>query len=156
MMEGFRQFRKELSDKDDTYPQHGRFNVIIDRRDCYTKSNDTDELIIFDPPNDCNTIPHQHLAEKYFDLSRMCLIPKSDYKSLDEVKCYLYWQGQGHRFYPNDIKKVLPNIFNMNQENKAFIKSKEAKELINRMKISDKKFEKFYRGLNGLHQAQPM
>merc|ERR1719245_1840944 len=183
MMEGFRQFRKELSDKDDTYPQHGRFNVIIDRRDCYTKSNDTDPLIMFDPPNDCNSIPHQHLAEKYFDLSRICLIPRSGYKpwnerngndkaidsttaaqgqimtlsyhswASDEIKCYLYWQGQCHRFYPEDISKLLPNIFNMNKGNKGFIESDELNPLLNRMKIQDTKFENFYRKLHGLQPS---
>merc|ERR1712228_697917 len=34
-------------------------------------------------------------------------------KAVDEVKCYLYWNGQIIRFMPEDIRNVFPKIFNM-------------------------------------------
>merc|ERR1712176_564639 len=80
LIKGFREVREQLNNQNGSCLQYRRFNTIIDRRDFYKNNgNHNDKLIIFEPPSDCNTIPHQHLAEKYFDLSRMCLIPRSGY-----------------------------------------------------------------------------
>ena len=70
----------------------------------------------------------------------------------DEIKCYLLWQGQCHRFYPQDIIDVLPSIFVKSDKNKAFAISEEAQRLANKMTtfIPDNKFERFYRGVHGM------
>ena len=72
--------------------------------------------------------------------------------SSGEIKCYLLWQGQCHRFYMQDIITLLPEIFIKNNENQHFAASDYAKRLVNNMTennlISDKKFEQFYRAFN--------
>lgn len=69
-----------------SYPQHRRINIVIDRR---KKDEDQNKLIMFIPPNDCNTIPSRHIPEKYFDLSRICLIPRSGI-NIYVIREYLY------------------------------------------------------------------
>lgn len=71
----------------------------------------------------------------------------------EEIKLYLYWKSQCHRFYPEDVIGVLPKIFNMNQENKDFIESDDTKRLLDQMEISDRKFEEFYRRLHHLQKS---
>eukprot|EP01084_Bolivina_argentea_P312447 540926_1 len=34
-------------------------------------------------------------------------------KEQDQIKCYLYWNGQTIRFMPEDVKIILPRIFNL-------------------------------------------
>eukprot|EP01084_Bolivina_argentea_P107932 192919_1 len=47
-------------------------------------------------------------------------------KSKDEVKMYLYFNGQMIRFMPKDIKIILPLLFNMEYgDNNGFIKNTE-------------------------------
>eukprot|EP01083_Nonionella_stella_P100251 282482_1 len=189
LQDGFFQLRDKIQNKDKTYPSGRRFNMIIDRRvQSKTHKNDKDVLIMFEPPADCNRLPKISIPETYFDLSRLCLIPKEGYvechkrtpddeahtKSInattvshgqiftlsyhvwaaDAIKCYLLWQGQCHRFYPQDILELLPFIFEKNTQNKQFIASNMAKKLIMEMPLMDTRFEKFYRGLNRLHEYE--
>ena len=43
-------------------------------------------------------------------------------KSPTVVKCYLYWNGQGMRFFPEDIRTVLPKIFDLDSHgNREFL-----------------------------------
>ena len=70
-------------------------------------------------------------------------------KAVDEVKCYLYWNGQIIRFMPTDIGTVLPKIFSMdwcNGENAKWLEdSKGFDELVQEMNavIKDLHFEGF-------------
>ena len=70
------EFKQKLTDIDETtYPQFQRVNVVIDRRATEDNKN---KIIMFQPPDDCNTIPNAEIPpEYYFDLSRRCLIPRS-------------------------------------------------------------------------------
>lgn len=77
--------------------------------------------------------------------------------SKDEIRCYLFYQGQCFRFYGEDLINVLP-IF--------FVDSKRARNIMltkyNHEKkwrkafdefcktFDDTKFEKFYHGLTGV------
>ena len=74
MKECFKDFKAKLKNIDTkTYPQFKRVNVIFDRRD-----KNKQALIIFQPPDTCDTIPNELIPpEYYFDLSRRCLIPRS-------------------------------------------------------------------------------
>ena len=74
----------------------------------------------------------------------------------DEIKCYLVWNGQYHRFYPQDIINVLPTIFVKSYENNKFATSREAMKLINDMYelIRDNKFEEFHRTVNGMKENE--
>ena len=58
----------------------------------------------------------------------------------------MLWNGQNHRFYPQDIVDVLPKIFKMDEKEKEeFITSDDTKIKIKQMKdFKDSKFETFY------------
>ena len=66
--------------------------------------------------------------------------------SQDEMRAYLFINGQSVRFFNQDIINLLPKYFSDNQENKRFINSDHAKELIEstKGKLNDTQFEKFY------------
>lgn len=68
----------------------------------------------------------------------------------EEIRCYLLWQGQRHRFYPQDLLNVLPEIFIKSNKNQHFAKSDYAKRMVNDMTglICDDRFEQFHRAVN--------
>eukprot|EP01084_Bolivina_argentea_P166706 289385_1 len=101
-----------------------------------------DSLTFFDPPINCNTTPNeQHVPEWSFAASRQCIIPGDGYnagegvcknnldcisksngqlitfsfhiEAPDEIKCYLFYEGQASRFYAQDILQVFPRLFDM-------------------------------------------
>ena len=78
--------------------------------------------------------------------------------AVDDIKCYLLWQGCSQRFYPQDIVEVLPKFFVCDDRdkfgNKAFAESVEIKRLVSNMKIEDTKFEEFHRSINRLSQEK--
>ena len=66
----------------------------------------------------------------------------------DDIKCYLLWNGQNHRFYPQDILDVFPEIFKMDEKESEEFES-EGKEELKKMiaeirPFTDTKFEQFY------------
>ena len=67
---------------------------------------------------------------------------------MDEIRCYLYWNGRSLRFYPQDIVQVLPSLFAENyKKNASFKDSEDAQRMIQEMLIKDKYFEHFYNDL---------
>ncbi len=45
-------------------------------------------------------------------------------EAADEIKCYLFYEGQASRFYGQDILQVFPTLFDMEyKNNKEFIQS---------------------------------
>merc|ERR1712216_808226 len=63
----------------------------------------------------------------------------------NEVRVYLYNNGQCIRFMPNDIIDLLPIFFNKSEENIEFTKSEAAKKLANIMmdNVRDIHFDAF-------------
>merc|ERR1712154_501383 len=64
-------------------------------------------------------------------------------KQENVIKLYLYMNGQCIRFMPEDVKAVLPVLFNMEfGDNKQWIKTKEADSLIKQMNrgLKDEQF----------------
>merc|ERR1712228_255523 len=142
-----------------------------------------DELIFFEPPNDCNKLPkEEHVPMVYFETSRTCIIPRVGYgddrpyiedpkerilkatitsrmhcngamlmlsfhvESKDEIRCYMYLNGQIMRFMPNDIRVLLPKFFDKEfGDNKGFAESKDAQKLVDAMKenLRDVRFNAF-------------
>ena len=49
------------------------------------------------------------------------------------------------RFFPDEIKLVFPEIFNMEEKNQAFMQSQDLEELIKSMKerLKDRYFDSF-------------
>eukprot|EP00486_Rosalina_sp_Unknown_P006726 CAMPEP_0201572136 /NCGR_PEP_ID=MMETSP0190_2-20130828/15242_1 /ASSEMBLY_ACC=CAM_ASM_000263 /TAXON_ID=37353 /ORGANISM="Rosalina sp." /LENGTH=552 /DNA_ID=CAMNT_0047997527 /DNA_START=28 /DNA_END=1686 /DNA_ORIENTATION=- len=65
----------------------------------------------------------------------------------DEIRCYMYLNGQVLRFLPGDIIKVLPRFFDSKfGDNETFPESEEAQQLIDEMdkKLRDEHFMAFY------------
>jgi len=64
----------------------------------------------------------------------------------DTTKCYMYLHGQLLRFFPDDLVQILPRYFVDNEQNKKFVNSSDAKEMVKSIKanLRDKKFEDFY------------
>lgn len=115
-----------------------------------------------------------HVIEWYFNATKSCLIPGKEYncgkgeklttlngssktdgqlltfsfhvESLDEIKCYLYYNGCISRFYPQDIIEIFPNLFDMEYDNnQSFINSDKIKEIAKKIVLSDLHFETFYK-----------
>ena len=61
-----------------------RFNIFVDRR-----GNDKDRITFFEPPSVCNTLPENHVYERYFENIRKCIIPRIGFgdrsKERDEI-----------------------------------------------------------------------
>ena len=68
---------------------------------------------------------------------------------MDDVKCYLYYNGEIIRFLPDQIRALFPTMFNMEYEgNKSFLEDNKNEELdtfIKHMKeiLIDASFEQF-------------
>ena len=73
IIDTFKKFRKKMIETDKNFPTNRRFCLIIDRR----KNND--EIIIYLPPTDCNTVPTDHIPQSLLAMSSKCLIPNEGY-----------------------------------------------------------------------------
>jgi len=67
--------------------------------------------------------------------------------SAQSVRCYLFWNMTYIRIvYPEDLRTVLCSIFDTSMElNRAFLKDAKSKEQMNGLKLSDPKFDTFYK-----------
>eukprot|EP00486_Rosalina_sp_Unknown_P008280 CAMPEP_0201594154 /NCGR_PEP_ID=MMETSP0190_2-20130828/191552_1 /ASSEMBLY_ACC=CAM_ASM_000263 /TAXON_ID=37353 /ORGANISM="Rosalina sp." /LENGTH=698 /DNA_ID=CAMNT_0048053647 /DNA_START=22 /DNA_END=2119 /DNA_ORIENTATION=- len=78
-------------------------------------------------------------------------------KAADEIKCYLFWNGQMIRLMADEIEDVFPQIFNMkNQNNVDYFKSEDFKIISGNMreKLIDKEFEAFKASYNNNQQLR--
>lgn len=157
----FNKYKEKLKDKDKNYPQKRRFITFIDRRD----GDKNDKITIFDPPNDCNNIPDNHVPEWFFNATKTCIIPGKDNKNMikadtgiggqiitisfcveakDIIKCYMFWMGRYTRIYPEDLGIILPEIFDMNMNDNKGFSEKDKNEIFSKLKIIDADYESFY------------
>eukprot|EP01084_Bolivina_argentea_P230363 388595_1 len=150
-----------------------RFVFFVDRRKSAggkmkykLKKLSMDDIWLYKPPK-ASDIPTDPVPEWGIYASQACILPKLDEslgsltrahgslltlsihaQASDIIKCYLYWNGGGIRFFPRDIVTVLPQIFNMDWndgENKTFINNgEEIKRFITEMtpKVPDVTREK--------------
>ena len=91
MMTTFKEFSKDLKenkyDKNKNkydmsqYPRKKRFCSMIDRR-----GDGDDELIMFEPPDDSNTMPDKHVPDWYFNAGKTCIIPSMGYTNGKKTK----------------------------------------------------------------------
>eukprot|EP01083_Nonionella_stella_P093345 261587_1 len=167
-------YKRNKSDKYEpqSYPSRRRFSFFVDRRKNKPTKGDAgeDELTVFEPPDDCNTIPDNHVHEIGFALLSRCVLPRHadkqkhvtskdamcgqlltfmfNVESSDEVKCYVIWCGQTMRFHGDHIWKILPFIFEQNKANEDFLKNEGTQSLKDMFdEIYDRKFAKFYLAL---------
>eukprot|EP01083_Nonionella_stella_P069615 185671_1 len=115
-----------------TFPQCQRLGIFVDRR---TERDDIEvnEVIMFEHRKECGTIPAAHIAEWYQHLARKCIIPGSvkgiptitaadhahgqlmtlnfQIESVNETRCYLFWNGQSMRFKGEHLGELLSSIF---------------------------------------------
>eukprot|EP01083_Nonionella_stella_P129181 391795_1 len=149
------------------YLHKKRLIAMIDRRTSKKDVNKPDEIWMYEPPADCQNITNDTVPEWYINSSATCLCPKSDtrasfgatthckrgtltlsfhVKEERIIKCYLFWNGQMMRFFPDDIKSVLPGLFNPKKQGK---RDKAEEELLDAMikemkeKLVDEEFDEF-------------
>ena len=140
----------------------GKYQPRVDRRE------EVNHFFMYDAPDECGVIPGNTISEWYFNSSRQCIIPKDSENGKDigtqtacdagiltasfhvkqekVIKMYLYHNGGCIRFMPEDIKSVLPTLFNMKREdNVKFIESGEADRCIQRLQglLVDNEFDAF-------------
>eukprot|EP01083_Nonionella_stella_P008156 23541_1 len=60
------------------YPRKKRFCTMIDRREGGDEKEDS--MIMFEPPDDSNTLPDQHVPSWYFNAGKTCIVPSKRYK----------------------------------------------------------------------------
>ena len=75
MFEEFHRILIETKNCDDIYPENRRFCFFVDRRG----DGNSDELIVYSPPDDVNIIPEDHIPQSMFVMSGACLIPHKGY-----------------------------------------------------------------------------
>merc|ERR1712228_1073682 len=80
-MNQFKEFKTMQTEK---YPKGHRFCAVTDRRKPENDKNEKeimsgDELIMFEAPNNCNKIANDYHPMIFFETSRQCLIPQSNY-----------------------------------------------------------------------------
>ena len=158
-----------LSNSKQPYPQNKRVCVFIDRRDKKPTNGEVDEMTFFEPSDDSNKIDNDCVPEIGFELIRKCLIPRKDndniigsnqlcgqlltfmfnVQQVDEIKCYIIWNGQTMRFHAEHISTILPTLFINSNENKEFVNGKDSKGLqqLFEKNINDRKFTRFYQAL---------
>ena len=86
----------------------------MDRRKVKPTGGKRDEMTLFEPPNDCNDIPSDHVPEIGFEFLKTCILPRkykpnvsatdglcgqlmtfmSHVEATDEIRCYIVWNGQ--------------------------------------------------------------
>eukprot|EP01084_Bolivina_argentea_P243359 407990_1 len=167
------------------YPQNTRFSFLVDRRaqpqeynEEYKEYDDsewvTDQITCFEPPDNCNTLPRNHVPEIGFDLIQKCLLKTQDktitasdrlcgqlmtfmfmVERMDNIKCYVVWNGESMRFHGEHISQVLPNLFISSEENVKFKDSVQANKLgiIFNENTRDTKFETFYKGITNFETS---
>eukprot|EP01084_Bolivina_argentea_P172458 298733_1 len=148
----FQKLVSKLPKTESRYPQKRRFCLLVDRRRKVNKHN-TDEIVILQPPNNCNSYPYGKYTPLWnFDSSQTCIIPQVGYnnnaknidastltsknhcngslviisyhvEAKDQIKCYLYLNSSMSRFYVEDIMEILSGYFIESDSNKKLLKS---------------------------------
>ena len=115
-------------------------NTEYDEKDAIASDKDKAADRAKRPPKDTNIGTNNHCKGGLMTLS-------FHVKSENEIKIYLFWNGNMIRFMPEDIKTVLQRLFVDSEENKSYLKDEEGdlEKLIEDMKgkIVDAKFESF-------------
>eukprot|EP01083_Nonionella_stella_P254455 874339_1 len=118
-------------------------NICIKYESClrlieeYPTGIRTKDMIYMYEATHSNVVPNDEVPESYIDASLCSVLPvdpgepdEGDIgakngcngytltlsfhaKEEKEIKCYLFWSGQMIRFMPEDMKTLLPSIFNM-------------------------------------------
>jgi len=132
------------------------------------EADDKDNLFVFQPEKDSRKIHKKASALNYFHNARKSIIPcdpnpesvepiltssttgpqitlSFHVEAEDNIRCYLFIHGQFARFFPEDLKLLLPLFFEPTEDNKTFVESDEMDEIIETMKgmLRDDQFQQF-------------
>eukprot|EP01083_Nonionella_stella_P079976 219539_1 len=167
MLDNFVTTHQLQGSKNEAYLHKKRLITMVDRRKSKKDGDKPDDIWMYEPPADCQNITNDTVPEWYINSSATCLCPKSDtrasfgatthckrgtltlsfhVKEERIIKCYLFWNGQMMRFFPDDIKSVLPGLFNPKKQGK---RDKAEEELLDAMikemkeKLVDEEFDEF-------------
>jgi len=89
MEEAFAEFKQKIPAGDrEAYPLRRRFCIFVEccapNRDIDAQSMDGDEITIFEPPSDCDSLPKGCVEEYFQETARRCIIPHRGYS--EELK----------------------------------------------------------------------
>eukprot|EP01084_Bolivina_argentea_P263818 446674_1 len=133
----------------------------------------SDRIVYLDPPDNCNSFPHGHVPEIGFELIKKCLLKSGTSKErknitsedslcgqlltfmfvvdgIDDIKCYMVWNGETMRFHGEYMTQLLPDLFVKNRDNVDFQNSTEGNQLAMKFDqlTGDQRFERFYEGIS--------
>jgi len=161
--------------KDLNFPQQSRFCSVLDlRNDPQNEQKAEDNLFVFQPEESSRMIHKQATSLNYFHNIRHSIIPCTDepngdddekrntpqlasgtqgpqimlsfqVDAVDDMRCYLFINGNCTRFLPEDLKMSLPLFFDLQKSDNEFINSKEMDRMIQSLdgKLRDDKFRSF-------------
>ena len=143
------------------YPHKQRLCIVVDRR------RDDTEIFMYEPDIE-KEFPRNYVDEWYFESSSKCLIPGKGQKdcitardscngylfnlsfhveAIDVIRCYLYTRASIIRFFPEDVYKLLPELFDMTRnDNESFVRTEKERGCNGRIKdikLKDSLFESF-------------
>merc|ERR1712062_287460 len=164
LMKIFNEFCENL--EVESYPRKHRFCLLYDRR------QKEETILMFEPGKKCNVMPKQHVSDWYFNAGKECVIPcyknsenvSGDTMSVDKacggetitisfhvessscIRMYLFWNGVYIRIvYPNDLKTILPTMFDEKYgKNENYLKSEKFELDLKNIKVKDDDFTAFY------------
>ena len=69
----------------------------------------------------------------------------------DVIKCYLYWNAQLLRLFPEYMHEIVPRLYTPSEENKTFMKSEHAETMLQKIKdnLIDRPFKGFLDSYSG-------
>lgn len=157
----------DVSDSPSLYMHRRRLMVMVDRRG----NSKWDALWMFEPPANCREMPSDAVNEWGINALCDCLLPQSkgnninivngcprvltistEYREEDSVQCHWFWNGQMHRFLPQEMeatKAALRDIFLMESQripsNNGFFEGATFEHLMGELqqKITDTDFSFF-------------
>eukprot|EP01084_Bolivina_argentea_P136261 239991_1 len=171
------QLKYKYGDDINQYPRQKRFCTVFDQQ---SDDRNKHSMFMFEPSDDCNTLPTQHVPEWYFNASDICIVPSKDYnnsddthsvdtlhsrayrgqtltlsfhvESLDCVRCYLFWNGFHIRVVdPTDLIIVLKSIFDVEyKHNKQYFNGNIIHDVSKLRVINDVVFDAFYKDVSFL------
>ena len=90
--------------------------------------------------------PNEENITSKSDCNGALLVLSFHVEAANEIRCYLYLNGQVTRFMADDIVLLLPRYFADTKANREFVQSAAAKRIVQNVhsKLIDSKFEAFY------------
>ena len=144
------------------YPKRRRFCAMFDRR-CdapHSTAAETNELFVFEPSALSCTLPDTEFvcSDVFHAKSMQCLLGDVNTRTspgltlsfhverVNQIRCYLWWDGAFVRLEPSDLQNLLPIWFELEwRSNAQFGKDAEITRRLSEVTLVDEHFRDFKR-----------